>query len=102
MPALHIPSVLFVAAIAALILILWRMHTAADAFDMRDIICEIVDGKRVVSTSKSLLTGAFLFSTYYLIINPGGTEFAAYLAAWVVNGGVVAWRKTKMEEAQKP
>lgn len=88
-------SILFALLLALLSSILWRIQHATNTFDLKDIICEWVDGKQIVSTSKSLLAGAFLVSSYYLIKNTSEVSYAAYLAAWVVNGGIAAWRKVQ-------
>lgn len=103
MPPLELPTITavycVVVALAALVAISW--HRSADSFNLQDVVCTWDNGKRIVSTSKVLLVGSFIVSSYYLIRNPGGTEYAAFLAAWVINGGVVAWRKTKADAAKK-
>lgn len=91
-------SILFVLVLALLVIVLRRMQMAKDTFDLKDIICEWTGEKQIVSTSKSLLAGAFLVSSYYIIKSPSEVNYAAYLAAWVVNGGIAAWRKVKESE----
>ena len=95
-----IQSFLFAGILAFIALLLWRGQHKDDGFDIRDIICSYSDGKQTISTSKTLLAGAFLTSSYYVIHNTSDTSFAAYLAAWVLNGGITAWQKTKVSEAQ--
>lgn len=92
-------SILFILVLALLVLVLRRMQMAKNTFDLKDIICEWTDDKQIVSTSKSLLTGAFIVSSYFVIKNPSELSYGAYLTAWVVNGGIAAWRKVKEAEA---
>ena len=82
------------------LLIIWRMHVADDWFDLRDVISERVSGGKVVSTSKVLLVAAFCMSAYWITRNYTETALGLFLAAWVVNGGIVAWRKTKQERSE--
>ncbi|CAB4187556.1 hypothetical protein UFOVP1155_37 [uncultured Caudovirales phage] len=88
-------SILFAMMLALIFSILWRLQNAENTFDLKDIICEWADGKQIVSTSKSLLAGSFLVSSYYLIKNISDVCYAAYLTAWVANSGVAAWRKVQ-------
>ena len=90
-------SLIFVGLLAALAMILWYMQHKNDTFDLRDAICNFTDGKQIVSTSKSLLVGAFLVSSYYLIQNPTDMAFGAYLIGWVTNGGIAAWQKVNAQ-----
>jgi hypothetical protein len=95
-----IQSFLFAGTLAVIALLLWRGQHKDDGFDIRDIICSYSDGKQTISTSKTLLAGAFLTSSYYVVKNPSDTAYAAYLAAWVLNGGITAWQRTKTAELQ--
>lgn len=88
-------SILFGLLLVLLGVILWRMQAQDDTFDLRDVICSWDGERQIVSTSKSLLAGAFLASSYYIIQNPSDVSFTAYLTAWVANGGIAAWKKTK-------
>lgn len=94
---MDIPSILFIAGLAGLIVMLWMAQRKPDGFDMRDIICswDKKHEKQIVSTSKALLTGAFLVSSYVLIAHYTETALGLYLTAFVVNGGVVAWQKSR-------
>lgn len=91
-------SLIFVGLLIALAMILWIMQRKADTFDLRDAICTFTpDGKQIVSTSKSLLAGAFVVSSYYIIKSPSDMAFGAYLLAWVTNGGIAAWQKVNTQ-----
>lgn len=88
-------SILFGLLLILLGFILWRMQSQPDDFDLRDVICSWDGERQIVSTSKSLLAGAFLASSYYILRNPSDVSFTAYLTAWVANGGIAAWQKTR-------
>jgi len=91
-------SILFVLLLALLVVVLRRMQAADDTFDLKDVICDWIDGKQICSTSKTLLAGAFLASSYYILKNPSEMAFAAYLTAWVASRGISAWRDVKEME----
>lgn len=93
----EIPSIIFITGLAGLVVILWHSQRKPDDFDLRDVICswDNKNKKQTVSTSKTLLTGAFLTASYVLIEHYTETAFGLYLTAWVVNGGVVAFAKTR-------
>jgi len=94
-------SILFALVLALLVVVLRRMQAAPDTFDLKDVICDWIDGKQICSTSKTLLAGAFLTSSYYVLKNPSEMVFAAYLTAWVASRGISAWRDVKeMESTQ--
>lgn len=95
-------SFLFAGLLTFLILVLWRMQRQPDSFDLRDLICEwnAEHTLQIVSTNKTLLTGAFLTSSYYVIRNSSDAAFFAYLTAWVVNGGITAWQKTQAAKVE--
>lgn len=86
---------IFIGMLIVIILLFWWMQSRKDEFDLRDIICEWNGKKQIVSTTKSLLAGSFLASSYYLIEHPSDMAFGAYLLAWVTNGGIAAWQKTQ-------
>lgn len=88
-------SIMFALVLALLVVILRRMQLAENTFDMKDVICEWTDNKQIVSTSKTLLTGAFLSSSYYMLKYPSEIVYAAYLTAWVANSGIRAWYKAQ-------
>lgn len=95
------PTTVFALLGALAMLILWRMHKADDWFDLRDIISErLPGGVKVVSTAKSLLVASFAMSAYWITRNYTETALGLFLAAWVANGGIVAWRKTKIESGK--
>lgn len=86
---------IFLAVLIVMSLILWRMQNKDDSFDLRDVICtyDYKLKKQVAQTAKTLLTGGFIVSSYYLIEHPSDTAFGIYIGAWVLNGGVVAFQK---------
>lgn len=95
------PTTVFVLLVVLAMLILWRMHVADDWFDLRDIIAERSAQGKVVSTSKSLLVASFVMTAYWITMHYSEAALAVFTAAWVVNGGIVAWRKTRIESAPK-
>jgi hypothetical protein len=97
-------NLIFVLLLVLLGIILWRMHVNETSFDLKDAICswDSKHQKQIVSTSKSLLVGSFIVSSYYLIKNPSDVGYAAYMATWVANGGVATWRKVKETENATP
>ena len=94
---IDIPSAIFLSLLVILGIILVAYQRKDDDFDLRDIICSFNGQTRAISTSKSLLTGAFLISSYYIVKNPTEIGYGAYLMAWVTNAGVVAFQKIKTE-----
>jgi len=81
------------------LLILWQWQRQKDDFDLRDALTAPgTDGIRRVDTSKTILTGTFLVSSYLLADNYSDTALGVYLGAWVVNGGAVlaykAWKSS--------
>ena len=89
-------SILFALLIVLLWIILYRAQRAPNTFDLKDVLCETVDNKQQVSTTKTLLTGAFLTSSYSLIAHPSDLIYAAYLTAWVTTQGVSAWKNVQL------
>jgi len=89
-------SILFALLIALLWIILYRAQRAPNDFDLKDVLCETIDGKHEVSTTKTLLTGAFLISSYLAIVHPSDVAYAAYLTAWVSTQGVAAWKNVQL------
>ena len=94
---IDIPSAIFLSLLLVLGIILVTFQSKDDDFDLRDVICSWNGKTRAVSTSKTLLAGAFLTSSYYLVKNPTEMAYGAYLLAWVTNAGVVAFQKIKTE-----
>jgi hypothetical protein len=90
-------SLIFTIVLMAIVLIIIRMQFVNDTFDIRDVICswDAKSKKQIVSTNKTLLTSCFLVSSYYLVEHPTEAAFGAYLLAWVGNGGIAAWQKSK-------
>lgn len=90
-------SIIFAGLLAFIFLMLFVMQFIKDDFDIRDVICswDEKNKRKVISTSKSFLAGAFAVSSYVLIEHYSDTALGVYLTAWVANGGVVAWQKTK-------
>lgn len=90
---------IFLAVLIVIVVLLWRMQNKPDNFDLRDIICSWDEEhqKQLVNTSKSILAGTFLTSSYYIIEHPTDMAFGAYLLAWVTNGGIAAWQKTQQQ-----
>src|SRR5689334_19805884 len=91
-----VPSVslffLSILSIGVLVLIWW--HSRDDKFDLRDSITSPgTDGVRRVDTSKTILVGAFLTSSYLLAENYSDTAYGLYLGAWILNGGAVLLQK---------
>ena len=91
-------SILFFLFLTFLSVIFIRAQFKIDDFDIRDVICSYSNGRRAISTSKTLLAGTWLASSYYIMVHDDATAFTAYLAAWVLNGGITAWQKTKTKE----
>lgn len=85
-------SLIFFGLMLLIVLILAIIQFKDDKFDLRDIICE----NGVISTTKSLLSGAFLTSSYYLIEHGNATVFSAYLLAWVSQSGIKAWQNVQV------
>lgn len=76
-----------------LLVILW-WHSRRDYFDLRDALTSPgTDGIRRVDTSKTILVGAFLTSSYLLADNYSDTAYGLYLGAWILNGGAVLLHK---------
>lgn len=89
-----IPSTPFAVFFAIVITIvgvtLVRWHFQKDHFDLRDAITAPgTDGVRRVDTSKSILVGSFLVSSYWVSDNYSDAAMSIYLGAWVINGGAV-------------
>lgn len=89
----------FLLLLIVLFALLWHMQNKPDSFDLRDIICswDATAQKQVVNTSKSILAGTFIVSSYYVMEHTSDISFGAYLLAWVTNGGIAAWQKTQMQ-----
>jgi heme A synthase len=93
-------AMLFVILLLIIAWMLWHSQSVKDDyFDLRDIICSWDDEnkRQIVSTNKSLLAGAFLVSSFYVLRNHSDAAFGIYIGAWVLNGGIAAWQKTKMD-----
>ena len=85
--------------LAVLLLIWW--HTRHDTFDIRDAITSPgTDSVRRVDTSKSILVGAFLVSSYWITEHYSDTALGLYLSAWVINGGAVLLQKVLIKPQQ--
>jgi hypothetical protein len=99
---IDLSTAVFLILILVIALILAEFQRKDDTFDLRDIICswDVKSQKQIVTTSKSLLAGSFIVSSYYLVKNPSDIGFGAYLATWVANGGVAAWQKVKQKEVK--
>ena len=83
-------TVTFVLLIIAAIWLLWVWQKKKDNFDLRDALTSPgSDGIRRVDTSKSLLVGVFMVSSYLVADNYSDTALGVYLGAWVINGGAV-------------
>jgi hypothetical protein len=97
-------SFLFVGLIILISILFWKMQRDKnDTFDLKDIICkwDSEHKKQIVATDKSLLTGAFLVSSYYVVHNISDTAYAAYLSAWVLNGGIAVWHRS-LQKKEEP
>ena len=97
-------TIAFITAICFLNVIVMIFQNKNDTFDIRDIICswDAKSKKQIVSTDKTLLAGAFLTSSYVVIHNYSEVALAAYLAAWVTNGGIASYHKLKAKNASQP
>ena len=85
-----IVSVIFALIMVGSVAMLVRWQVRRDDFDLRDAItAPTPDGKRRVDTSKALLVGTFLVSSYLIADNYSDGALGIYLTAWVVNGGAV-------------
>ena len=85
-------GVIVVIVVSAALVVWW--HTRHDHFDVRDAITSPgTDGIRRVDTSKSILVGAFLVSSYWITEHYSETALGLYLGAWVINGGAVLLQK---------
>ncbi len=98
---IDLSTIVFLTTIVILAVILVFFQRKDDDFDLRDIICSWNGKTRAVSTSKTLLAGTFLVSSYYLIKNPTEISYGAYLAAWVANSGVKSWQSVKLANPKK-
>ena len=88
-----------ISTLAVLLLFYW--HYRKDHFDVRDAITSPgTDGIRRVDTSKSILVGAFLVSSYWITENYSETALGLYLGAWVINGGAVLLQKVLIKPQQ--
>ena len=82
--------------------LLYRWHTHEDNFNLKDALTSPgTDGIRRVDTSKSVLVGTFLVSSYLVADNYSDTALGVYLGAWVINGGAVLAYKAFKPEAPK-
>jgi hypothetical protein len=99
------PSIFIGLLVAALVMLIYAQFKTKDndTFDLRDIICswDSKSKKQIVSTDKSLLTGAFFASSYVLIMHYTNEAMFAYLTAWVANGGIAAWHKRSAAPKEK-
>lgn len=87
-------SLFFLAILSLGILALWWWHSRHDHFDLRDALTSPgTDGIRRVDTSKTILVGSFLVSSYWVTENYSDTALTVYLGAWVINGGAVLAHK---------
>ena len=69
--------------------------------DLRDAVTAPgTDGIRRVDTSKSILVGAFLVSSYWITEHYSETALGLYLGAWVINGGAVLLQKVLIKPQQ--
>lgn len=92
-------GVIAVIVVSALLLVWW--HTRHDNFDLRDAITSPgTDGIRRVDTSKSILVGAFLVSSYWITEHFSETALGLYLSAWVINGGAVLLQKVLLPKPE--
>lgn len=72
------------------VLALYLWHRGSDSFNLKDAFTAPgTDGIRRVDTSKTILMGTFLVSSYLLADNYSETALTIYLGAWVINGGAV-------------
>jgi len=90
-------TVIFGFLIIGALWLLWVWQRRKDNFDLRDALTSPgTDGVRRVDTSKTLLVGVFLVSSYLVSDNYSDTALGVYLGAWVINGGAVlaykAWK----------
>lgn len=83
-------SILVIAIILASVAMLIRWHFQPGDFDLRDALtAPTPDGKRRVDTSKAILVGVFLVSSYLVADNYSEGALGLYLGAWILNGGAV-------------
>jgi hypothetical protein len=90
-------SIFFACFLAFIFLLLvWSQFTNPE-FDIMDMVYTYDASlkRKSLNTAKTLLTGAFITSTFYVIKHDSDAAFFAYLTAWVANGGIYAWSKPK-------
>lgn len=96
-------AAVFLALMGAATVMLYWWHTRADNFNLRDALTSPgTDGVRRVDTSKAILVGVFLVSSYLLADNYSESAFVFYLTAWIVNGGAVLAYKAFSRQEDKP
>ena len=85
-----IVSIIFIVLMMVALGLLFFWQRRADTFDLRDAITAPgPDNVRRVDTSKAILVGTFLVSSYLVADNYSDAALGVYLTAWVVNGGAV-------------
>jgi hypothetical protein len=85
-----IVGIIFLVLMLIAVVMLWKWQMTKDDFDLRDAItAPQPDGARRVETSKFILVGTFLVSSYLIADNYSDTALGVYLGAWVINGGAV-------------
>jgi hypothetical protein len=88
-----ITTFLFAGVLGVVAVLLMWVQMRRDKFDLRAIISTYKDGHYVPVTDKTLLVGCWVVSSYLVIEHYTETALSAYLAFWVINGGVAALAK---------
>jgi hypothetical protein len=92
----NVATFIFVGVLLEVIGILIWVQFKKDTFDLRAIYSTYQNGQLVPDTSKSLLVGTWIVSSYLTIEHYSDAAVLAYLTAWVINGGFAALAKYQL------